>query len=355
MDETRPIIMLLKSAALGELLARSLFLCAFGRRFPRSDVYAIVDPQTPDEASSLLLNPRVDYFVSVDRLTDEFLSKMLWFGNEDDEWTLKKGELARPYLFIPPNGIGLGFDAWGDLVDRTLFDFPDGIAASCRRELLTHGLDESRWFITLHIREDGYREVSDHPRSVKAVARYRGLIDHVLEIGGQVVRLGDPKSTPMQSRRGFVDLSVIPHSFLIQAYACSRSRFFIGGDSGPSVLAVGFNTPAALVNMVNCANPFSAPKNNIIATKKFRMSDGSVLRDADAEAVGAMTEDAWYGKLDRLEELTAGELCDVADLMLERAPASGWVNRRPVEMRESEAEEDARRHSWRANYFTGLR
>ena len=376
------IVMILSCHALGELLVRNLYLCALSRHFPSSPVYAVVDPHTPEQAMSLLLNPHVDYMLIADRMSSKFWADMYWLRGE---WEMKRNDLARPMLFVPPNLMYLGKemfaldhpDPWkvnylifGDMVDATLFAIPPQIAVDSERQLLALGLDRDKWFTTLHIREDGYRvdgyrsprsQFPLHPRSVAKVERYVAAIDYIIAKGGQVVRLGDPTMTQLPPRKGFVDLAQVRNSFLLQAYACSRSRFLLGGDSGPSVIATGFNTPAAAVNMVNAPVPMTVPKNHVLATKGFRLDDGRVVWDRDAESLELMTETAWYERVQRLEELSENELCRVCEVMLARTDGvSGWVEREPSPAdfwageRRISAADIERRMSWQRIYLSDI-
>jgi putative glycosyltransferase (TIGR04372 family) len=317
-----------------------------------------------------------------DRLSSKFWADMYWLRGD---WEVKRDDLARPMLFVPPSLMYLGRemfaldhpDPWkvnylifGDMVDATLFAIPPQIAAESERQLLALGLDRDKWFITLHIREDGYRvpgyqaarlEVPLHPRSVAQVERYVAAIDLIIAKGGQVVRLGDSTMTELPPRKGFVDLSRIKNSFLLQAYACSRSRFLLGGDSGPTVIATGFNTPAAAVNLVNGPVAMTVPKNHVLATKGFRLDDRRVVWDRDAESLDLMSETAWYGRVNCLEELSENELCRVCEVMLARTEGiSGWVEREPSpanfwagERRISAADID-RRMSWQRIYLSDI-
>jgi putative glycosyltransferase (TIGR04372 family) len=371
------IVMMLSCHALGELVVRNLYLCALSRHFPSSPVYAIVDPTTPDQAMSLLLNPRIDYMLVADRMSNKFLSGMSWLQGE---WSKKHEDLAYPLLFVPPNGLTLGWGMFSfdgeysygpetfvmnHCIGNTLFKIPSGIADDSERQLVALGLRRDQWFITLHAREDGYRTgssgASQHPRSIRHIDRYTAAIDYIISQGGQVVRLGDPTATKLPERRGFIDLMPIRNSFLLQAYACSRSRFLLGCDSGPTTIATGFNTPTALVNMVNNNTSYTAPSNHILATKGFRLDDGRILWDGDAHSQGLMDEALWYQRFSSLEELSERELCRVCELMIERTPrVSGWVERVPSSPdfvdaeRRISAEEMRRRNSWYRTYLSDI-
>lgn len=359
------IVGIVNSAGLGDLMEVNLRLCAVARHYPQHQVYAFVNPKTYDEACSLMLNPEIDFLVAGDRITDKFFGMMPWLGG-GQAWATRMGDLTAPAIIMPTYGDWtLDPDQcllYEELIDRTLFSLPAEVQAQCRRTLLELGLDESRWFVAMHIREDGYRSSTGHPRSIRDLGPYAGLIDHIVQAGGQVVRLGDPFMTPFPARPGLIDLSCVPGSFLAQAYAIARARFLYGSSSSPAIIAVGCNTPSAFANTFNAFNYISAPKNHIIATKQVPMPDGSLLRDAEAIERGNAHERHWYGKADQLVEMTAAELCELADMMIARTPdPGGWAVRpiSPLPTLTAAGQVDPadipRRKSWAPIYYSDVK
>lgn len=154
--------------------------------------------------------------------------------------------------------------------------FPDDLAQSCEAKLLSLGLKKDNWFCTLHCREPGYagkpNEINFRDCNPEV---FLAGANHVIDrLGGQVVRLGHPGMTPYPTRENYVDLSVFPDSSLLQAYAISRSRFMIGGPSGPAALAETFNVPLALVDMVDfCTIKY----NDIVRTINVITPSGEVI------------------------------------------------------------------------------
>lgn len=284
----------------------------------------------------------------------------------DEPWTPLKRDIVAPEIVVPSYGDWKGNPdlviLFKDAVDRTLHSLPEEIQHQSRRQLLAMGLDESRWFVVMHMREDGYRNAEGHPRSVRHLDRYFGLIRHIVALGGQVVRLGDTLMKPLPAMPGLIDLAPVPGSFLTQAYAISTARFLFGSSSSPAIVATGFNTPSCFANALNPFGYLSAPKNNIIATKKIHLPDGTVVRDHEAFERGNAHEIYWYGKADQLEELTTEELCEMADMMIARTPGlEGWCTRPvsplPVWKIDGQInpEEVARRNSWAPIYYSDVR
>ncbi|MBX7199344.1 MAG: TIGR04372 family glycosyltransferase [Rhodospirillaceae bacterium] len=140
------------------------------------------------------------------------------------------------------------------LLDRFAYlTFPADIAQACETQLLELGLSKDSWFCAMHCREPGFDE---KPTVVNFrdgdPAIFRIGVEHVLDkLGGQVVRLGHPGMTPYPARKGYVDLSAMPDSSMLQAYAISRARFMFSGPSGPAAVAEAFDVPLALMDMVD--------------------------------------------------------------------------------------------------------
>jgi putative glycosyltransferase (TIGR04372 family) len=343
----------------------SLRLCAFARHYPRHKVYVFAAPKTYDEACSFLLNPEIEYLFSAERVTDKFLAWMPWLG-AGEAWITKREDLIYPEFTVPmfPDLPRNGDDViiLKEFIDRTVFSLPPEVQEESRRTLVELGLDESKWFIAMHMREDGYRSAPGHPRSIRYLDRYHGLIRHIVDAGGQVVRLGDVHMKDFPSMRGLIDLAPVPGSFLTQAYACSTARFLFASSSSPAIIATGFNTPSVFANALNTFSYMSAPKQHIIATKKLHMPDGSVFRDRETDNQLFAHEMNWYDKSDKLEELTTEELIQLFELMSERTEkVSGWtfrpVSPLPVLTEDGKIPPDeiARRNDWKRIYFSDVK
>ena len=112
------------------------------------------------------------------------------------------------------------------------------------------GVDPNRWFCVLHYREPsyGFRAVEKDRDFApdEAVAMTRHVIE---QLGGQVVRVGHKEMVPFPEMDGFVDLAAEEDAFLLQAYAISRSRFFLElSTSGPVCIAWAMGVPVLRCN-----------------------------------------------------------------------------------------------------------
>ncbi len=121
--------------------------------------------------------------------------------------------------------------------------------------------------------------------------------NHIIRnLGGQVVRLGHSSMTPYPALPGLVDLSRDAGPML-QTLAISRSRFFLGGPSGPSAVADAFHVPAAVADAVDY-HPHN--EGMVMRTIDLVTPTGRVYRQKELF-------DAGYSKLRILELLQAGE------------------------------------------------
>ena len=133
--------------------------------------------------------------------------------------------------------------------------------ARARERARALGIPDSGPIVTLHAREAGFKSSigqaergKDEIRSCR-IDTYFDAIDHLVESGRTVVRIGDPTMTPVH-RKGVVDLATSPQrDEWVELWCLLRSEFFIACQSGPYAFAILTNTP---VLMVNVANPLAA-------------------------------------------------------------------------------------------------
>ena len=183
------------------------------RGVPGAALIACVVPRAELYAEALLLNPDIDFVamadggVGVNDLMDAHYSPAGYMP----DWV--RETLSKPNLILVPNMLDVVVPA----VEGATLRIPDWYTDEAKATLVGLGLDPGNWFACLHVREDGYRRETGHPRSVRDIAPYVDLIDHIIDgLGGQVVRIGDPTMSEIPARKGLVDLSKICAPFLTQ-------------------------------------------------------------------------------------------------------------------------------------------
>jgi len=115
-----------------------------------------------------------------------------------------------------------------------------------------YGLPVDAWFVVLHVREPGFHAAwhKHHPGTRNAeISTYETVIDFVLAQGGWVVRGGDPTMKKIPTRDRVIDYATSARrSPEIDILLCAECAYFIGTNSGFSVVPPVFGTRCALTN-----------------------------------------------------------------------------------------------------------
>ena len=194
--------------------------------------------------------------------------------------------------------------------------------------LTSLGLRHDHWFCTMHWREPNYRfKAVANPRDVDP-SRYLPLIDHVIDaLGGQVVLLGHPEMTQPRPRDGLINLATIKDSWVSQAFAMSRARFFAGSPSGATGMAHAFLTPSAHLDVLDW---YTGGSNDWVLTPTVRTPDGQSVRQEDLFRSGWMQSNRIANALKEgvplsLDRSSTEEMRRVIDrVCLETADSTGW-------------------------------
>jgi hypothetical protein len=231
--------------------------------------------------------------------------------------------------------------------DRYLLDLgrgglvvPDDVGEKARTLLLQLGLEEERWYCCMHYRDAGFAGKRRTVRDTD-VAPYTQATDYVIdELGGQVVMLGHPGMRTPEPRPGLIDLSRKAGWELLQAYAVSRARFYVGGSSGPLVLPAGFDVPFGAIDQLMDYSAGQA----ISITPTLHLPDGTQLRDeallaskySDTNALMELLADPDGGF--KLEACGAPEVSGAIDILVEiTRDTPHW--RRPTSISVEKSEE----------------
>ena len=156
-----------------------------------------------------------------------------------------------PYLLLAGNRNEMERERQG--LEPALFQLSDH-----HREMGMHALDHlglpgDAWYVTLHVREPGYRgeirsNTIQNPRNANPLD-YLKAIKAVTEAGGWVFRMGDPSMTPMPSLPRLIDYA--HHEVrcdYMDVFLGATCRFCIATDSGYYNILMPFGTPILLTN-----------------------------------------------------------------------------------------------------------
>jgi len=124
-----------------------------------------------------------------------------------------------------------------------------------REQLAKAGLPRDAWFVSLHVRDAGYKQgshlaedESDSYRNAD-IESYKLAIQEVVRRGGYVVRVGDPKMKPFVSMEGVFDYALSDiRSNRTDVFLFSQCRFFVGVSSGPLLTPGLFGVPVVMTN-----------------------------------------------------------------------------------------------------------
>lgn len=118
-------------------------------------------------------------------------------------------------------------------------------------ELKTYGLNDSDWFVTLHVRDAG----NPKEHNSQSISDYIKSIEYIIKAGGKVIRIGDYSMPRLPEIAGLIDLSQnsISSSHL-HLYALAAAKFFIGTQSGPRSVPPLFKVPSLITNVTHIGN-----------------------------------------------------------------------------------------------------
>jgi putative glycosyltransferase (TIGR04372 family) len=133
-------------------------------------------------------------------------------------------------------------------------------------ELRNYGLNKSDWFVTLHVRETG----NHNEHNNQSINTYIKSIEHITNLGGKVIRVGDSSMPGLPHIKGLIDLSQnSSNSSHLHLYALAASKFFIGTQSGPKAVPSLFNVPSLITNTTMLGlETFRCSKKTIYLPKK---------------------------------------------------------------------------------------
>lgn len=140
------------------------------------------------------------------------------------------------------------------LLSLTDFDRKRGWETLCRI-----GVPENAWFVCVHCREKGYgyrRGREPSPLRDVTVSNYFPAIQEIVDRGGWVIRIGDPSMSPIPKMKNVIDYAHLDiKSDWMDIFLCAACKFFLGSNSGISLLANVFGVRTAIANM---SGPISA-------------------------------------------------------------------------------------------------
>lgn len=175
-------------------------------------------------------------------------------------WPVAK-KLSHPAFFVVlPDGRGMHISPAMSVVQKewenrglgpllTLSDADRERGWKCLQEM---GVPKGAWFVSLHVREGGFKREGDGPYNRHRNANietYVKAVDAIVARGGWVVRMGEPSMRPIPARPQLVDYA---HSKFksdwMELFLCSQCRFFLCSGGGIFATPQLFGVPVAGTN-----------------------------------------------------------------------------------------------------------
>jgi putative glycosyltransferase (TIGR04372 family) len=318
----RPFTILAQTleTTLGDLISKAVFFATLKNQFDHARLRVCFRDVRPYSRKVMSLAPNFD---TLDTFKGELPA---WLRSR-----LKRDRFWRPLLVDARKGAKRNFY---DLVlndwmadSRSVHGLPNVVPLRVPPELeprlehrlIERGLDRSRWFAVIHYRDSGYqwRANVGGLRDSNPEA-FNHLIDHVVdELGGQVVRLGHPQMQKFPERPGYVDLSRLENSFMLQAFAVSRARYFVAGPSGVAAVGWGFQVPGAVVDASDAQGGWGDMERYVL-THEVETPDRGALRNRALLDAGLLSRRPLARLIKEREgyavrKCTGSELASVAD------------------------------------------
>lgn len=120
------------------------------------------------------------------------------------------------------------------------------------------GVPKDAWFVSLHVREDGFynQQGRGAPRNAD-IDTYLLAIDTIAARGGWVIRTGDPSMKPLPATERAIDYALCDkRSDWMDVFLWAECRLFLGTTSGPIHIPPTFGVPAVMTNSVPMSHAF---------------------------------------------------------------------------------------------------
>lgn len=151
-------------------------------------------------------------------------------------------------------------------LNRTV-TLPDDYLRKAQSVLAEMGLKLGCKFVSLHIREG----VGEDKRRSQSPETFLQTLKTLSDGGYWILRIGDPTMSRIEGISNFIDLSVDSSLSWLHPFALYHSTFHLGTNSGPSILAQVFGTPALVTNTTSIARcTLFGSKNTLYLPKKIQ-------------------------------------------------------------------------------------
>jgi putative glycosyltransferase (TIGR04372 family) len=167
------------------------------------------------------------------------------------------------------------------------------------------GMTPGDWYVCLHMRDAATRgNIEGIGESIRntELRNYLDAIDHVLAMGGWVIRMGGPKAPPLPAMERVIDYAhAADKSPEMDVHLVRYAKMFIGTTSGFAYVASSLGIPSAMVDAISSIGLLWT-KQTRFATKLVRTPTGQPLSLAE------LTSDRFRWSLANFESLAQAGL-----------------------------------------------
>jgi len=153
-----------------------------------------------------------------------------------------------------------------------------------KKALKKFGLPDNAWYVTLHVREPGYRtetakNTTESFRNCNPL-NYIRAIKKIISAGGWVFRMGDSSMTPLPKINQLIDYAHSPlKSEQLDVFLLASSKFLIGTSSGPMRVPSFFGVPIMLTNNIRHQQYYSLKEKDLYLPRLIKkISDKKNLK-----------------------------------------------------------------------------
>jgi len=193
---------------------------------------------------------------------------------------------------------------------------------NCLRSL---GLPKDAWFVTLHVRESGWRDGHSREEDFRNadIKTYFPAIKTITDAGGWVIRIGDPGMSKLPSMPQVIDYA---HSEVksdwMDIFLCAQCRFMIGTSSGMCVVASSFGVPLVMTNLLPAYGVYHFTSRDVYLLRLcFSEKEGRYLSFSEliSPPAGTATFQSHYDNRNlRVVENSSEEIKALVEEMLEK-------------------------------------